>query len=173
MSVDMLLPIMRERLLASLSGTPDVVDELVRRLMPHDPAWDLRPDPNRYTLREILAHLYALETRWYERIAQTSASDGVTLPLLDIAALEVEFEISTSDPVVNREKFREKRLSLVRMLKDLDDDHWLHIGYWPRLGEDDLRGKPVTLEAMAAFVTIHDGYHTAQIAQWLGIARNK
>ena len=167
----MLMPFMRERLLVSLAGTPDVLDELVRRLMPHDPVWDLRPDPNRYTMRKVMTHLYALETKWFERIAQTSARDGVTLPAIDMAQLEIDLQFSTSDHLASRTKLRELRVVLVKLLTDLEEDHWQHSAYWPRAaGAQPAR---VTIDEQASLIAIHDGYHTAQIAQWLAIGRQQ
>ena len=169
----MLMPFMRERLLVSLAGTPDVLDEMVRRLMPHDPVWDLKPDPNRYTLREIMAHLLALEMRWFERIAQTSARDGVLLPIIDLAQLEAEFQYGSSDPLASRTKLRERRSMLVKLLTDLDEDHWQHSAYWPRAGVAVANPSRVTIDEQAALVAIHDGYHTAQVAQWLSMGRQR
>jgi len=167
----MLMPFMRERLLVSLAGTPDVLDELVRRLMPHDPVWTLRPDQNRYTMREVMAHLLALETKWFGRIAQTSARDGVTLPMIDLAQLEVDFQYSSCDPLQCRTKFREHREVLVKLLTDLEEDHWQHFAYWTRAGA--AQPARVTIDEQASLIAMHDGYHTAQVAQWLAIGRQQ
>jgi len=63
----MLLPIMRERLFTALADTVDVLDGLLGTTQPRDPLWDFRLDPNRFTLREVSAHLVDYEAVWAER----------------------------------------------------------------------------------------------------------
>src|SRR5437879_4197786 len=53
-----MLPVFaRKYVLAGLTGSPDVLEALLKDVGPNDPAWDKRPDPERFTIREVLAHL--------------------------------------------------------------------------------------------------------------------
>ena len=44
-------------LLSALEGAPDVIAALLDGVPPDDALWDRRPDPERFSLREIVAHL--------------------------------------------------------------------------------------------------------------------
>ncbi len=165
----MFLPMMRDRLLASLSGAPDLIDELVRDIAPDSSLWDLRPDPDRYTLREILGHLAALEGCWLERIRVTRGGneEGVELPAIDVGLLEAGYTSPNLDPAAFLATFRAARAELVALLQSVDASEWRYVGRWARAGVVT----PITLEEQAMFFAIHDGYHTTQIAQWLAIGR--
>lgn len=58
----LLLPLMRDRLMSALTGTQDVLDTMLGSLGTQDARWDTRPDPARFTLREIIAHLANYES---------------------------------------------------------------------------------------------------------------
>ena len=157
----MLLPMMRDRLLTALSGTPDVLDGLLGPVTPKSPLWDVRPDPDRFTLREVLAHLSDYELIWQERIRRTCEEDRPDLLPADRDRLAVENDYAHSDSTLTRRLFRQRRTVLVDYLRGLPAEEWQKIGVWagPTSG-------PLTLEEQAVFVVIHDGYHTQQAAQW-------
>ena len=157
----MLTPLMWDRLLVALAGTPDVLDGLFGSLEADDPLWDRRPDPDRFTLREIMAHLADYDAVWLERLAQTRDEDKPALRPADKDQMALDHDYAHSDPARNRALLRERRIALVELLSGLRDEDWQRAGHLSPSGE------LVTLEAQAAFVIIHDGYHTAQVAQWL------
>lgn len=158
----MLVPVMRERLLAALSGTVDVLDGLLGQTSPEDVLWDLRPDPDRFTLREVLAHLADYEEVWRERVRQTREEAGAELFPADKDRLAVEHDYAHSDVVSTRAAFRQRRAALVEYLRDLVPEDWQKVSY---LGSPN--SSPLTLEEQAAFVVIHDAYHTQQVAVWV------
>lgn len=160
----MLLPLMRERLLTALAGTPDVLDGLLRSVKPHDALWDRRPDPDRFTLREALAHLTDYEAVWMERLRRTREEEQPELPPVDRDRLAVDHDYAHSDAAQSRAAFRRQRTELVEYLRDLRPEDWQRVGHWAGPG-----GGPLTLEEQAAFVVIHDGYHTQQVAQWTAL----
>lgn len=157
----MLLPMMRERLLTALAGTPDVLDGLLRPLGPNDGLWDRRPDPARFTLREALAHLVDYEAVWRERFLRTREEERPELPSVDRDRLAVDNNYAHSNPAVSRAAFRQQRSELVDSLRELSPEDWQRVSHWAGPG-----GGPLTLEEQAAFVVIHDSYHTQQVAQW-------
>ena len=53
----MLPSLARIYLISALEGTPDVLNGFLAPLGPEDQRWDFRPDPERFTLREVVAHL--------------------------------------------------------------------------------------------------------------------
>lgn len=69
----MLLPMMHDRIHSALTGTPDVLDALLGPLTAGDPRKDLRPHPERFTLREIASHLADYDAIYLERLTRTHA----------------------------------------------------------------------------------------------------
>ena len=158
----MLFPMMRERLLTALAGTPEVLDGLLATLPPDDPRWDTRPDPDRFTLREILAHLVDYEAIFSERIRQTREENAPNLLPADRDQLAIDHHYAHSDPTLSRAQLAERRTQLVAYLKNLSSEDWQRIGHWTGPS-----GGPLTLEEQAAFVVIHDGYHLQQVVRWM------
>lgn len=78
---------------------------------------------------------------------------------VDPAALAAEHDYAHSDATTSLASFRERRAALVGFLGGMGEDDWQRMG--------QMAGRPLTLEEQAAFVTIHDGYHTGQVAQRL------
>ena len=159
----MLLPLMHDRIRSALAGTSDVLNALLRPLAPGDPRWDLRHHPERFTLREIVAHLADYDAIFLRRLARTRAEASPVLTPVDPAALAAENDYVHTNPAESLARFRERRDALVAFLNDLSQDDWQRPG--------QMAGQPLTLEEQAAFVCVHDGYHTGQVAQWLAAGR--
>lgn len=159
----MMPAVVRNYMIAALQGTPDVAERLLKDLGPDDPRWDFQPDPERFTLREVVAHLADWEPIHLERIARMQGEDNPLMPSIDEGVLALENDYAHSDPHASLEWLRGGRQKLVRQLGALADEEWTRPGFREQVG-------PVTIEALAAFIVAHDGYHTRQIAQWLSLA---
>lgn len=156
----MLLPVMRQRIMTALAGTLDVLDALLGNVAASDPIWDRRPDPDRFTLREIVAHLADYELIWNERLTRTSQQNSPLLEPKDAGRLAIDNNYAASDPIDNLAKIHDRRTALVALLQEVPDPEWQRPARWGDLGV-------LTFEEQAAFIVVHDGYHTSQIAQWL------
>lgn len=145
--------------LKGLAGTPDVVEQLLRNLPAGDTRWDARPDPERWTLREIVAHLADWERIFGERTQLMLTENGTTLPEYDIDQLAIDNDYAHSDPTVELANYRARRNALIAVLQELDDTGWVRYAQreWGQL----------VLEELAVLILGHDAYHTRQIAQWL------
>ena len=159
----MMPAIVRNYIVTSLSGTPDVAERLLKDIHSDDPRWDIRPDPERFTLREIVAHLADWEPIHLERLQRIRAEENPLLPDVDEAVLAAENDYAHSDPHGSLEWLRGGREKLVKELESLIPEEWTLPGQRERVG-------PVTVEVLAVFVAAHDGYHLRQIAQWIAIA---
>ena len=152
-------------LLTALGGTPDVLDALLAKRPADDSVWDARPDPERFTLREIVAHLADWEDVFLDRLVRTRDEEAPTLPVVDPERLARERDYAHHDSHGDLARFRAGRERLVGFLSALEPAQWERAG-------QIVRGDPpvshnVTLEAWAVQVLAHDGYHTRQAAQWL------
>lgn len=160
----MLLPMMRERLLTALAGTVDVLEGLLGPVGSDSALWDLRPDPDRFTLREVLAHLADYEAVWLERIRRTCEEDRPDLAHADRDRLALDNDYAHSDVSLSCAVFRQRRASLIEYLGSLAPEDWQRVGHWAGPS-----GGPLTLEEQATFVVIHDGYHAQQVAWWVAL----
>ena len=152
----MLPSLARTYLVSALAGTPDVLEGFLGGLDAHDERWDVRPDPERFTLREIVAHLAFVEPNWRERVTRTRGGAQPFFPRVVRQSAAHEQRA----PAENLASFRGSRRQLVEALESLAETDWERSADWELLG-------PVTLEQQAVFVCVHDGYHVGQVAQWL------
>ncbi len=162
----MLIPLMRERLFTALEGTPKVLDALFGSLEPTSTTWDFRPDPDRFTLREVVAHLADYDEIFQNRIRQTRDEDSPTFAPSNPGQLAIDSNYAASDVAQSLARLRDHREAFVKYLRGLSVDDWQRSGTVSVAGDTGL----VTAEELAAFVLVHDGYHTRQIAEWLALA---
>lgn len=120
-----------------------------------DPIWDFRPDPNRFSLREVMAHLADWNDIYRERIERTRDEENPLLPNCDEGQIAIERRYSESNPVSNLRRYQEGRQPLVEVVKALRDDDWDRIGTREGLGE-------MTLGEQIPFCAAHDAYHVRQ-----------
>jgi len=158
----MLIPMMRGRIKTAVAGTPDTLEALLAGIESTDPIWDKRPDPERFTLREILAHLADYDLMWPARLSRTLAEDNPTHVPANPGQMAIDNNYAAIDPRVSLATIRDRRAGLVALLHDTNEDLWQRTARWGEMGT-------VTFEEQAAVVVIHDSYHTSQIAQWLRI----
>src|SRR3569833_1407281 len=111
-------------LLIGLSATPDVLEALVERIDPADKVWGYTPDPDRFTLREIVAHLADWDGIFLERIIRTRDEDEPQIEDMDEGQVAIDNDYVNSDPFESMRRFRASREILVQTLRDLDPTHW-------------------------------------------------
>ena len=150
----------RSYLLRGLETTPDLLDRLLADVT--DPAtYDRRPDPERFTLREVLAHLADWEGVFQQRLRQTLSEDNPPLLGLDEGKLAVDRDYAHAEPAECRARFRQGRAGLLTTLRGLTPAQWERVGTHTEVG-------PLTLETQAVMIASHDGYHLHQILEWRG-----
>lgn len=152
-------------LLNGLTGTPDVLDGLLKDKSSDNPIWDNRPDPERFTLREVIAHLADWEPIWLERILRILKEDEPSLPGYDEGQYAIDRDYAHSDPQENLRRFRNGRQELIAILSNVKEDEWDRVGLHAEIGKTSAFG-------FAVLIAGHDGYHTRQVAQWLEAAKN-
>lgn len=159
----MLPPITRRYLLTALESAPDVLERLLQGLGAGDPAWDFRPDPERFTLREALAHLADWEEVFLDRMVRTVEQEEPVLQDLDEERLAEEREYGRQDPLENLRRFRTGRERMLAFLQELEESSWARSGTQTVVGR-------MTVVVQAVQVAGHDGYHRLQVVQWLAAA---
>ncbi|MGC8668194.1 MAG: DinB family protein [Chthonomonadales bacterium] len=147
----------RTYLVHGLRATPIVVEHLTQGL--DDAVLDRRPDAERFTIREVLAHLADFEVVWLERMRRMASEAEPFLPGVDESELAAAHDYAHSDPEVQRDRFCRGRDALVGFLEALSPEEW------DRTGRRETG--IITIGSLAAMVLGHDGYHTRQIVEWM------
>ena len=160
----MLPPFVREYALTALAGTPDVLERLLADVAPADPVWDRRPDPDRFTLREIVAHLADWNGIFLERIMRARDEDRPILLFRSAEDVARDHGSFQAAPAASLARFRVGRVEMMPVLQTLAPEQWERAGTLP--GHPKARGE-ISIEAWIVQIVGHDGYHMRQIAEWL------
>jgi len=160
----MLPTFVREYALTALTGTPDVLERLLAGVAPDNPAWDRRPDPSRFTLREVVGHLADWNSVFLNRVTRARDEEEpqvFTQSAEDVARESGSFGAAPADSLA---RFRAGRAEMVPILRALEPEQWERIGFI--VGHPVASGA-VSIEAWIVQIVGHDGYHLRQVAEWL------
>ena len=147
----------RNYILHGLRATPDVLEHLMRDATEAD--YDRRPDPDRFTLREVIAHLADWEGVWLERATRMVTEDRPSLPSYDEGQWAIDHNYSALEVAGQLAKFRDGRAGFAAYLNDLGPEQWDRVGV-REFG-------PISVAQQCALVIGHDGYHLKQVCDWL------
>lgn len=145
----------RTYLIHALEAAPSAIG----RLLSEDAEWDLRPDPDRFTLREMVAHLADWEPIWKDRLTRIATEDNPFLPSVDEGRLCAERNYSTLDPSESLERYRTGRAELIPMIRQFPDTVWLRPAHREFVGDVDF------LQQVGMIIG-HDGYHLKQALEF-------
>jgi hypothetical protein len=147
----------------ALEGTPIVGGVLIATLAPDDPRWD-RAYPDRFTLREVFAHLadYDVLFNGYldKALAATATAPAPVTPVTpDEVAAGRGYD--HSNPRERLTALRATRAAMVAKLRALADADWTaHAITSSRHGT-------LNIDELATLFIAHDGYHVRQIAEYV------
>ena len=144
--------------LLGLEASPAVFGRLAD-VVPAD-KWDVRSDPDRFTAREVLAHLADWEPVLFSRLKGTYLEDNFGLPNHDPGEWAIEHNYAKSDPHESVEKFRRARAETVALIRSFPSLAFKRVGTHP------VRG-PMTISDQIAAMLGHDMYHIEQLSHHL------
>ncbi len=148
-------------LLIDLESAPDVLGKMLETVT--DPAvYDFRPDPERFTLREVLAHLADWDKVFLGRMMQTRDTENPTLQGIDEGQVALDNDYAHADPANSLNRYKANRAELVGFLQTLSLAEWERVGSHTELG-------PVTLTTQASLIAFHDGYHRQQTVSYISL----
>lgn len=157
-----LTPGARSYLVINLEGASTLFETLLSSYGEGDPLWDVRADPERFSLREMIAHVADWNPIFSERIRRMLQEDCPTLPDVNEVSLSIEREYSKSNPIHSLQRFRKSRSELVDLVKTIEDSAWNRTAHKVGLGDIDLAGQ-------VSLITWHDGYHLQQVLDHLRV----
>jgi hypothetical protein len=135
-------------------STAAKLKKLTRGLTPKQLKW--KPEPNKWSIAEILAHLADAEIVGSWRMRSLIGADGVTLQPFDQDIWASVFTYAQRDAKHSLEVFRVLRENNLMMLKALPREAW------DRHGMHIERGKETLAHVVRMFAG-HDTNHTLQI----------
>jgi uncharacterized damage-inducible protein DinB len=122
-----------------------------------------RPQPDKWSIAEILAHLVDAEIVGSWRMRVIIGSNGVPIQAFDQDVWAETFAYSHRDPKVSLEVFRVLRENNLRMLKDLPNELWENYGMHSERGKE-------TIAHLVRMFAGHDLNHLRQVEK---IAKEK
>lgn len=148
----------RSNILGGLAATPVVATHLLSTAP--SAIWDRKPDPARFSLREVVAHLADWETIWLERVQSVVKEPGALLAGKDPDQLAKAHHYEVLDLKVSLQQFQQGRAVLLKALEALKPEAWELTGKHSEYG-------PITVRQIAHYCLGHDAYHLRQIAEWI------
>ncbi len=145
-------------ILSGLEATPVVLIELLHGQS--EATYDKRPDPERFSLREVICHLADWEGVWLERMQRMASEESPELPGYDEGQWAIDHNYKEANAIEQINKFTEGRKALVEFLKYLASEQWERTGIHSQWGS-------ISILSLATLVIGHDGYHTKQIVEWI------
>jgi uncharacterized damage-inducible protein DinB len=115
-----------------------------------------RPEPGKWSIAEILAHLVDAEIVGSWRMRLIIGSDGVPIQAFDQDVWAETFDYAARDPKVSLEIFRVLRENNLRMLKALPKNLWENHGMHSERGRE-------TVAHLVRMFAGHDLNHLAQV----------
>lgn len=146
-------------LLIDLDSAPEVLTRLLSSVTAPD-TWDRRPDPDRFSLREMVAHLADWEGVFLGRLKQTRDEENAMLQGLDEGQIAIDHDYAHAEPQECLARYRTGRTQIVDLLRRLSPEQRERVGAHTEVG-------PISLEAQAVLIAAHDGYHRRQAVEWL------
>lgn len=135
-----------------------MLSALVANVPADSPIWDSRPDPDRFTLREMIAHLADWEPVCRERIFRTRVEENPHLPNWDEDQAALIGDYAHTNPYESLLWFNERRAATVALLTGLEGAEWTRTAERENVGT-------LSIEAQAFLILAHDGFHLRQAVE--------
>lgn len=147
----------RQYLLTALDAAPDIFDQLLCQFSTEEV--DLHPDPARFSVREIIAHLADWDEVFLARMSRTLAENEPIFEDQDEGQRAVDGDYASTNIEEQSRLFRQRRTLMVEFARSLTPEQWqLHCVH-PHVGR-------ASLEAITLIIPLHDTYHIQQLMEW-------
>lgn len=141
----------------------ELAPKAFERLIAHIPEkrYDERTDPNRFSLREAIAHLADWEPIFLQRIQAGVDDPGAAVQGMDETQRALDKNYESWDVKESLRIFTEARAQTIRYLKTLSAKQWQSTVVHNEKG-------PMTAYDQATMLNGHDTYHFEHATQFLG-----
>jgi uncharacterized damage-inducible protein DinB len=141
-----------------LACTPEIVGRLLP-LIDTD-RWDEAPEPDRFTVRETIAHLADLEEIFLDRIVTAVERPGTEIQPLDTEARAQEKKYGERDPLHEVEVYANRRRETIDYLDGRTSEELDRAYVHPRFGAMSVRDT-------VHMILKHDLEHTEIVSRYL------
>ena len=148
---------MHHYLLRVIEHGPRVIGETLSRIDEKD--WDTPTHPDRFSARQVLAHLRYWEPVARYRLETAVSSSGSAVPNWDEDQDVFDNDYANKDPRQMLQEWKEERAKTVEMIKSVGADkhaNYVVHGMWGQITFDDL----------ANLAIAHDMYHIEQLVDF-------
>lgn len=149
---------MNPYLISALETTPQLLDFQLRRIGKDH--WDHRLSPDRFSVREVVAHLADWEPLLRNRIQAAVETPSVTLEVWDEGERALWGNYATSHPEEELRKLIAERAVTVDYVRSLDRERLQRTAAHPERGV-------LSASELAHMIPCHDLYHILQFEQTL------
>lgn len=147
--------VMHPYLMSGLADSVTVIEALFRSIP--ESRWDERIRPERFSAREVIAHLADWEPILHGRMEAAVANPGAFTPALDEGQMAIENRYDLRDPHEDMRRFAAARQKTIAWLNALPAGAWTAHAMHPEKGR-------LTVDDMANMFLGHDLYHAEQLA---------
>lgn len=151
---------MNPYLLTSIDKSPRVFSAMIALLADKV---DLRLEPDRFTPREVIAHLADWEPLFRGRIEAGLRNDGIVVAVHDEGLRAEELDYASWDVAESLAKFAQERAETAALVRSLPSDAAERTFRHPERGE-------LTVRDQVEMLFGHDMYHLEQLAAYLSAA---
>ncbi len=142
-------------LFSALEQTPELTTALFGRIPAE--SWDRPTHQDRFTPREVVAHLADWEPILLDRVRLCVESPGATIIPYDEVQMALEHDYASKDPQAEMERFVKARAETILYLKSLRGSDWALSGQHPERGI-------LSVSDLANMLVCHDVYHLHQLS---------
>jgi uncharacterized damage-inducible protein DinB len=141
-----------------IAHTPATLIRLVDCIRPDQ--YDVALGEDKFTLREIIAHMADLEETFLNRITQAVEYPGTEVENFDQEQRAIDHHYSTKDIHHELDVFDNRRRDTVAYLSGLAESDWENTVLHPVNGA-------MTVLDIVMFAVGHDMYHVHQVSEYL------
>lgn len=149
---------MEENAYQALCAGPKVVERILR-VFPTE-RLDDRDETNRFTPREVVAHLADFELQIQDRIRVAHRAPGTAVELTDPSERARDHHFDDKNVFHEAEVFESRRSTTVDYLRGLTEDELDHAFVLPN-------GASVTIREFVSQIVMHDMYYLDQLSAHL------
>lgn len=142
----------------SIEFGPVVVSRLLKQLSPE--SLNCRTDPERFTPREVVAHLADWEPIMRERIRTALNTPGAGIEAYDEGQMAIDNGYANTDVWQQAELFARERRATAELIRSISGDQWERSVRHPERG-------PQSVADLANLLLGHDLYHIEQLTSLL------
>lgn len=142
----------------SIEFGPRIIRQLLRQIPAEQ--LDTALQPERFTPREVVAHLADWEPIMRERIRTALTAPGAVIQPYDEGQMAVDHRYATLDPWEQLEVFTRERAETAAFIRTLKEEDWSQTAHHPERG-------PQSVDDLANLLLGHDLYHIEQLAEYL------